>query len=84
MAGENIFYSYLARCNREPWLLLEFIDLLPDLLELGPDSLEILQLLESHLDPLLTGTHRTCHSKEKVVYIKNKKQLHSLLKVLIM
>ena len=65
MAGENIFYSYLARCNREPWLLLEFIDLLPDLLELGPDSLEILQLLESHLDPLLTRTHRTCQSREK-------------------
>ncbi len=41
--------AHLPRLHRDPRLLLHLIDLLPDLRQLRPNTLQILQLLQSHL-----------------------------------
>ncbi len=46
--------THLPRLHRDPRLLLHLIDLLPDLRQLRPNALQILQLLQSHL---MNNTH---------------------------
>ena len=43
-------FFYLAWLDRHPWLLLHLVDLLPDLGQLGPHPLQVLQLLQGHLE----------------------------------
>jgi len=55
--------AYLPGLDGEPGLLLEFEDLVPDLAQLRPHTLQVLQLLQGHQHTFLARTQLACRSR---------------------
>jgi len=69
---------YLSRLNWHPRSLLQLINLLPDLRQLGPDSLEVLQFLLRHHHSLLARAHVACkHVHSQSITCVNGTRVHS-------
>ena len=60
--------AYLPGLYGKPWFVLEVIDLLPDLRQFWPDTLQVLQLFQSHLHALFSGAQLTCNQCNSRTY----------------